>query len=162
MKYLAIALMLLATPSAADTVVYGRVTHIEPVYSEAYINVPQTVCYEVQVPVSRRVGVNTGNVLAGALIGGAIGNQFGSGSGNDAATIVGALLGANAASNTYYSQQVVTGYQIEQQCDTQYITEVQSTVNSWIVYYRWNNLAGSFNTNRNYVIGERVKLRVDD
>ena len=161
MKYLAIALLLFATPATAATV-YGTVTHIEPVYSEAYINVPQTVCYEVQVPVTRQVGVNTGNVIAGAIIGGAIGNQFGNGSGNDAATVLGAILGANSAANYGYNQQVVTGYQIQQQCDTQYVTEVQSTVSSWIVYYRWNNLAGSFNTNLNYVIGERVKLRVGD
>lgn len=160
MKYIAIALALVATPASAEKIaVYGRITHVEPVYSNTYVDVPQTVCYDIEVPVTGRIRSGTGDVLAGALIGGAIGNQFGSGSGNDAATVLGAILGADAASN--HGRRVVTGYRYERQCETQYVTDVQETISGWTVYYRWNDLSGSFNTNRdNYVVGDRVLLNV--
>jgi uncharacterized protein YcfJ len=160
MKYLAIALALvLATPALADTKVYGRVTHVEPIYSRTYVEVPQSVCYDVQVPVTGRANASTGDVLAGALIGGAIGNQFGGGSGQDAATVLGAILGADAANKN--GRQVVTGYRVERQCDTQYVTDVQQTISGWTVYYKWKGGSGSFDTDRdNYVVGDRVLLKV--
>jgi uncharacterized protein YcfJ len=159
MKYLAIALLVAAPVSAETISVYGRVTHVEPVYSKSYVDVPQTVCYDVKVPVTGRTHAGTGDVLAGAIIGGVIGNQFGGGSGKDAATVLGAILGADVATNN--GRQVVTGYRYERQCETQYVTNVQQSISGWTVYYRWNDLSGSFNTNRdNYVVGDRVLLNV--
>jgi len=158
MKYLVTALALFATPVAAETV-YGRVTYVEPVYTNTYVDVPQTVCYDVQRPVTGRAPASTGDVLAGAIIGGAIGNQFGGGSGKDAATVLGAIIGADAANKN--GRQVVTGYTVERQCETQYVSDVQSVISSWNVYYRWNGGAGSFNTVRdNYVVGDRIRLNV--
>lgn len=159
MKYIAIALALIATPASADSTAYGRVTHVEPVYSNSYVDVPQTVCYDVEVPVTGRSGASTGDVLAGAVIGGAIGNQFGGGSGKDAATVLGAILGADIANKN--GRQVVTGYRLERQCETQYVTDIQPTISGWTVYYRWSGGSGSFNTNRdNYVVGDRILLNV--
>lgn len=160
MKYLAIALSLIAVPVNAETVsVYGRITHVEPVYSNTYVDVPQTVCYDVEVPVTSRTRAGTGDVLAGAIIGGAIGNQFGGGSGKDAATVLGAILGADIVNKN--GQQVVTGYRYERKCETQYVTDIQHNISGWTVYYRWNDITGSFNTARdNYVVGDRVLLNV--
>lgn len=158
MKYAVIALALVATPVHADTV-YGRVTRVEPIISETYVEVPRTVCYDVSVPVTRRTGATDADVIAGALIGGVIGNQFGGGSGKDAATVLGAILGANAGSRQ--SHQTVTGYRVEQQCEVQYVTELESELSGWTVYYKWNNTRGSFNTNRDdYYVGDRIPLNV--
>lgn len=107
MKYAVIALTLFATPAAAD-VVYGRVTRVEPIISETYVDVPRDVCYQVNVPVTRRTGSTDADVIAGALIGGVIGNQFGGGSGKDAATVLGVILGANAGANKPTRQSLVT------------------------------------------------------
>lgn len=159
MKYLAIALALIvATPAFADkSTVYGKVTHVEPIYSRSYVDVPQQVCYDVEVPVTGRANASTGDVLAGALIGGAIGNQFGGGSGQDAATVLGAILGADVANKN--GRQVVTGYRVERRCDTQYVTDVQQTISGWTVYYKWRGMTGSFETDRdNYQVGDRIRL----
>jgi uncharacterized protein YcfJ len=158
MKYAVIALTLFATPVAAD-VVYGRVTRVEPIISETYVDVPRNVCYEVNVPVTRRTGATDADVIAGALIGGVIGNQFGGGSGKDAATVLGVILGANAGSKQ--THQTVTGYRIEQQCATEYVTEVDSEITGWTVYYKWNNVRGSFETHRDdYFVGDRIRLNI--
>ena len=158
MKYLTLALALFATQATADTV-YGKVTRVDPIFSETYVDVPRTVCYDVSVPVIRRMGATDGDIVAGALIGGAIGNQFGSGDGKDAATVLGAILGANAGSRQ--THQVVTGYRIQQQCETQYETQFQSEISGWTVYYKWNNIRGSFDTNRdNYFVGDRIPLNI--
>ncbi len=160
MKYLVTALALLATPVAAETV-FGRVTYVEPVYSNTYVDVPQTVCYDVEVPVTGRTQASTGDVLTGAIIGGAIGNQFGGGSGKDAATVLGAIIGADTANKA--GRQVVTGYRVERQCKTEYVSDVQNVITAWTVYYRWGNGAGagSFVTNRDdYVVGDTIRLKV--
>jgi len=157
MKYFAIALALLATPSAADTTVYGRITHVEPVYSNNYVDIPQTVCYDVEVPATGHA--ETGNVIAGAIIGGAIGNQFGGGSGQDAATVLGAIIGADIANK--HNRQVFNGYRMERRCDTQYVTDVQYSISGWTVYYTWSGGHGSFDTDRdNYIVGDRILLNV--
>lgn len=158
MKYLLTALALFATPLHAE-VVYGKVTRVDPIYSETYVDVPVSVCYDVSVPVTHRMGATGGDVIAGAIIGGVIGNQFGNGDGKDAATVLGAIIGANAGSQQ--THQVVTGYRTQRQCETQYETQVQSEISGWTVYYKWNDLRGSFNTNRdNYFVGDRIPLNV--
>jgi uncharacterized protein YcfJ len=163
MKKLALTLALVilsATVATAETrTVYGRVTHVEPIYTSTYVDVPETVCYDVEVPVTGRTSASTGDVLAGAIIGGAIGNQFGGGSGKDAATVLGAILGADVANKN--GRSVVTGYRVERQCSTQYVSDIQNQISGWTVYYRWNDVTGSFNTNRdNYVVGDRIQLNV--
>lgn len=163
MKKIALALALVLAASSvawAETrTVYGRITHVEPIYSNVYVDVPQTVCYDIEVPVTGRTTASTGDVLAGAIIGGAIGNQFGGGSGKDAATVLGAIIGADVANKN--GRSVVTGYRVERECSTQYVSDVQTEISGWTVYYRWNDITGSFNTNRdNYVVGDRIPLNV--
>jgi len=158
MRYAVVALSLFATPLHAE-IVYGNVTRVDPIYSETYVDVPRTVCYDVSVPVTRHYGPTDGDVIAGAIIGSAIGNQFGQGDGKTAATVLGAIIGANAGSRQ--THQVVTGYRYEQQCETQYVTETNSEISGWTVYYKWHNVRGSFDTNRDdYFVGDRIRLNI--
>ena len=158
MRYAVVALALFATPVHAE-IVYGKVTRVDPIYSETYVDVPRTVCYDVNVPVTRHTGSTDGDVIAGAIIGSAIGNQFGEGDGKAAATVLGAIIGAQAGGNR--THQVVTGYRVEQQCETQYVAETTSEITGWTVYYKWHNIRGSFDTYRDdYFVGDRIQINI--
>lgn len=160
MRYAVVALSLFATPLHAE-IVYGKITKVDPIYSETYVDVPRTVCYDVNVPVTRQTGATDGDVIAGAIIGSAIGNQFGKGDGKDAATALGAIIGAHAGSKQ--THQVVTGYRVEQQCETQYVTDTQTEITGWTVYYKWHNVRGSFDTYRDdYFVGDKIQINVTD
>lgn len=160
MRYAVVALALFATPLHAE-IVYGKITKVDPIYSETYVDVPRTVCYDVNVPVTRQTGATDGDVIAGAIIGSAIGNQFGKGDGKDAATALGAILGAHAGSKQ--THQVVTGYRVEQQCETQYVTDTQTEITGWTVYYKWHTVRGSFDTYRDdYFVGDSIQINITD
>lgn len=108
--------VVLAAPAYANSVN----ARVEDKYQTVVRNTPQTerICQTVEVPIYGTVQgqSSTGDALVGAIIGGAIGNQFGGGSGKDAATVLGAIVGADVANKRGSSQQVITGYRLEQQC----------------------------------------------
>ena len=157
---IAIVLIFLSVPVFAQTTtVTGRVTAVDPIYTNVPVDEPRTYCHQVEVPVYGRGPAQPGDVVVGAIVGGAIGHQFGSGDGRDLATALGVILGADAASRR--GRDVVVGYQLEQQCRTEYVRNSYQEIAGWRVYYRWKDVTGSFVTNRdNYQVGDRVMLNV--
>ena len=109
-------LALLATPAVAQDSVTGTVEHIYQTYTE---QVPETkrVCTQVEVPVyaTRQRQTNGGDVLGGMLIGGLLGKAI---TGDDKGAAAGAVFGGVAGAERNKTEQVVTGYRKERQCET--------------------------------------------
>tara|TARA_B100000965_G_scaffold113594_1_gene93747 strand:+ start:6012 stop:6539 length:528 start_codon:yes stop_codon:yes gene_type:complete len=160
-----IAVVACAPAHAGSTVVYGKVTNVQPVYTQVVNQTPQQVCKQVQVPVYSNTGkTNNGNAILGAIIGGVIGNQFGKGDGNKAATAVGAAIGAVKGSQTGQGKQIV-GYQMVNQCHTEYNSSTKSVVNEYDVTYNVNGTIIKMRVNRavgnNMYVGKQQKFRIN-
>jgi uncharacterized protein YcfJ len=150
---------------AGSTVVYGKVTGVKPVYTNVVNRSPQQVCKQVQVPVYGNNGqTNNGNAVLGAIIGGVIGNQFGSGSGKQAATGIGAAIGALKGSQTGQSKEIV-GYQVVNQCHTEYTNSTKTIVNEYDITYNVNGTLITMRVNRavgnNMYVGKQQKFRIN-
>ena len=153
-----------APAHAGSTVVYGKVTGVKPVYTNVVNRSPQQVCKQVQVPVYGNNGqTNNGNAVLGAIIGGVIGNQFGSGSGKQAATGIGAAIGALKGSQTGQSKEIV-GYQVVNQCHTEYTDSTKTIVNEYDITYNVNGTLITMRVNRavgnNMYVGKQQKFRL--
>lgn len=160
MKRLIALLMITATPSFADGVVLqARVTSVQPIYVERYVDTYEPRCQNVEVPIYGTVqGGSSSDALAGALIGGALGNQFGEGKGKDAMTVLGAIIGADAASKT--RRQVITGYRTERQCQDVLVQKRVSEVSKYRVEYEFGGNKYSQETRTEYRVGQRVNVNV--
>ena len=161
---LAIVIGLANTAHAGSSIVYGKITRVEPVYTQVTNQQPQQVCKQVQVPVYSNNGQNNGgNALLGAIIGGVIGNQFGKGSGKEAATALGAVIGAQKGSQSGNSNNIV-GYQMTNQCHTEYRNTSQSIVNEYDLTYNVNGNIIKMRVNRavgsNSYVGQTQKFRL--
>ena len=139
-----------ATPVLAD---YTANATVEDFYRVVTRIVPNTerVCETVQVPIYGQVQgqSSTADTIVGAVIGGAIGNQFGGGSGKDAMTVLGAIAGADVANKRGNTQQVITGYRNQQQCQnvTTYSTFEEEVYDYSTIKWRENgrNMTLRFN-----------------
>lgn len=134
----------------------GVIVDVQAEYRISYVPVTREECFEARVPVHSYAPPSTGDVLAGALIGGVIGNQFGGGSGNDIATALGAIIGADSASR---NSRDVIGYSYEWQCRV--VTTMSETreFDSYRVTYLMNGRYHTFNTQKNYHVGQRVVIK---
>jgi len=153
-----------APAHAGSTVVYGKVTDVKPVYTNVVNQTPQQVCKQVQVPVYGNNGqTNNGNAILGAIIGGVIGNQFGKGDGNKAATAVGAAIGAVKGSQSGNKQ--IVGYQMVNQCHTEYTSSTKTIVNEYDITYNVNGTLITMRVNKavgnNLYIGKQQKFRIN-
>lgn len=114
-KYLTLGVVL-ATPAIAEQPVTGTVQDYYEYYTE---RVPETkrVCETVQVPIygTRKRDTNGGDVLGGMIIGGILGKAI---TGKDNGAAAGAVIGGIAGAERNKTEQVVTGYRDEQQCQT--------------------------------------------
>ena len=117
LKQTIVATFLLTSAAYADNVSASIQDH----YRSVTESVPSTrnVCQNVEVPVygTRQGDFNTGGAIIGGLVGGLLGNQVGGGSGREAATGVGAIAGAIIGGGGGNTQQVITGYRMERQCN---------------------------------------------
>ena len=159
-----ITVMACAPAHAGSTVVYGKVTDVKPVYTNVVNQTPQQVCKQVQVPVYGNNGqTNNGNAILGAIIGGVIGNQFGKGDGNKAATAVGAAIGAVKGSQSGNKQ--IVGYQMVNQCHTEYTSSTKTIVNEYDITYNVNGTLITMRVNKavgnNLYIGKQQKFRIN-
>ena len=159
-----IAVMACAPAHAGSTVVYGKVTGVKPVYTNVVNRTPQQVCKQVQVPVYSSTGqTNNGNAILGAIIGGVIGNQFGKGDGNKAATAVGAAIGAVKGSQSGNKQ--IIGYQMVNQCHTEYSSSTKTVVNEYDITYNVNGTLITMRVNKavgnNLYVGKQQKFRIN-
>lgn len=160
-----VAIVACAPAHAGSTIVYGKVTNVKPVYTQVVNQTPQQVCKQVQVPVYGNNGqTNNGNAILGAIIGGVIGNQFGKGDGNKAATAVGAAIGAVKGSQTGQGKEIV-GYQMVNQCHTEYTNSTKSVVNEYDIQYNVNGTIITMRVNRtvgaNTYVGKSQKFRIN-
>ena len=150
----------LAMPAYADTV-KATVSRVDPIYHNTTINTPRNICQDVQVPIYGNVQRRSsdGEVLSGAIIGGVIGNQFGNGQGKDIMTVLGAIMGANSQQGGKTSQ-VVTGYRLEQQCQTVYASTTERTLKHYKIYFTWNGHEGTAMTYNEYQVGNSIPVEV--
>ena len=109
---------LLSVPVAAETVkanvqdYYKTVTEMVPYYKQE--------CSTVEVPiygtVTRQGGASGGDVLGGMIIGGLLGKGVtGKDNGAAAGAVLGGIIAADKA-NKPKTEQVITGYRKERQC----------------------------------------------
>jgi len=160
---LAIVIGLASTAQASSTIVYGKITKVEPVYTQVTSRQPVQYCKQVQVPVYGSNGQNNGNALLGAIIGGVIGNQFGKGSGKEAATALGAVIGAQKGSQT--GNKNIVGYETVNQCHTEYENNVaHSVINEYDLTYNVNGTIIKVRVNKavgsNSYVGKTQKFRL--
>lgn len=159
-----ITMMACSPVHAGSSVVWGKVTNVKPVYTNVVNQTPQQVCKQVQVPVYGNNGqTNNGNAILGAIIGGVIGNQFGKGDGNKAATAVGAAIGAVKGSQTGNKQ--IVGYQMVDQCHTEYTNSTKTIVNEYDITYNVNGTLITMRVNKavgnNLYVGKQQKFRIN-
>lgn len=112
----AAAVSLLATPVLAQDSVTANVQDFYSTYTE---EVPETrrVCNQVDVPVyaTRERSTNGGDVGVGMIIGGILGKAL---TGDDKGAAAGAVIGGITGAERRKTEQVVTGYRKERQCET--------------------------------------------
>jgi len=149
-----------ASTATAETVT-ATVTYVEPRYETIYQNVPSTHCQNVQVPIYGSVqggGATGGDVLGGMIIGGLLGKGV---TGKDKGAAAGAVLGGIiAADQGNRSQQVITGYRTERQCNEVITREQVRQLKNYYIEFDWNGVEGSAYTYNNYRIGDQLYATV--
>jgi len=117
LKQSLIALALVATPAVAQQNVSQA--QVQDFYSYYTERVPKTerVCKNIQVPIyeTRNKGASGGDILGGLIIGGLLGKAV---TGNDKGAAAGAVIGGVATADSKRTEQVITGYRTDRQCDT--------------------------------------------
>lgn len=131
MKHLVLIPLLAATTAFA-----GEVSGtVEDHYRTVTRQIPhsQQVCQDVQVPVVRQQGPDTGAVLLGGIVGNAIGAATGIGDARTLGTVIGGIAGAEMSRGNS-----VDHYRIEQRCSVQttYTQDTQQVYShSTITFY---------------------------
>jgi len=110
-------LALVATPAVAQQ--KATQVQVEDFYSYYTEQTPKTerVCQTVEVPVytTRKKGASGGDILGGLIIGGLLGKAV---TGDDKGAAAGAVIGGVASAERNKTEQVVSGYRDELQCET--------------------------------------------
>ena len=140
---------------------YATVTNIEANYQTSYQNLPTTQCQDVEVPVYGTVqgnGASGGDVLGGMIIGGLIGKGA---TGKDDGAAIGAIIGGMvAAENGNNSQQVITGYRMERQCNEVVVRQQVQEIKNYRITYEWNGIRSRSYTYNRYNVGDRIPVNV--
>lgn len=126
-----------AQAQSQDSFTFVRILHSQPNYINVAVNVPQTQCYNVNVPVYSQRNSGAGNVFTGMVLGGVAGNVIG---GNDKSTAIGAIIGGVIAAEP---RSHVSGYVTQQQCETVYLQKVEQRVDGYLVTYTHKNQNGT-------------------
>ena len=160
--YWAGVIAVIAAPAFADTRT-ARVTHVEPNYTNTQVRVPTTQCNDVKVPIYGTVQ-RQGNAGEAALTGMIIGGLVGKGAtGKDdvaaAGAVIGGIIGANRSQTR--TEQVITGYQYERQCNQVMTTQTERQIRNYTVTYEWNGVKGTSYTYNQYRVGDRIQVTVN-
>lgn len=128
------------------TIVYARVTDVQPLIEQVRTQVPVRECYETTAYAPPaygppRPGNAVGGTIAGGVVGGVIGDRFGRGEGRDAMRLFGALVGAAIGHDVatrqqaaYYPQAASQSYPVTE-CTTRYETRVEERTRGYQVAY---------------------------
>jgi uncharacterized protein YcfJ len=128
------------------TIVYARVSSVQPLIEQVRTEVPVRECYETTAYAppaygSPRPRSAVGGTIVGGVIGGVVGDRFGRGEGRDAMRLLGALVGAavghDAASRrqaAYYPQAASQPYPVTE-CTTRYETRIEERTRGYRVGY---------------------------
>lgn len=138
-----LALLLGATSVFAETFTATVVVKsATPVYQTVNVQVPRTVCNNVEVPIykTNRQGASGADVLAGMIIGGILGKGI---SGKDDGAAAGAVLGGIVSAENGSNKQVIVGYKTQRQCSESVGYETRQEVNGYRVYYNIFGLESS-------------------
>jgi uncharacterized protein YcfJ len=136
-----------------ESFTFVRILDSQPNYVVQNINVPQTQCFNVNVPVYGQQYSNGADVLGGMIIGGAIGNVIG---GNDKSTALGAVLGGVIAAEP---RQRIIGHQYQQKCETVFVQKQQQVIDGYFVTYNHQNQNGTVHSPVFYQPGSLVSVR---
>lgn len=167
MKKLVLGLIAAATMAtsahAQMNVQYGTITSVIENWTYETRRVPYDECTTVRVPVIGRPynGSNAGaDALAGMIIGGILGKGL---SGNDkgaaAGAVIGGVIGADR-NNGHRPRHVGREYTEELRCFTKYDYIRESVVAGYTVQYMYEGHLYSFNTFKEYRIGDKIRLNV--
>lgn len=158
-----------ARHDGGSTVVYARVSSVQPIIEQVRTEVPVRECVETMAYAppaygSARPRSAVGGTIAGGVIGGVIGDRFGGGEGRDAMRLLGALVGAaighDAASRrqaAYYPQAVSQPYPVTE-CTTRYETRIEERTRGYRVAYIYEGR--EYYTDTPNPPGERIPVEV--
>ena len=159
MKYLlaTAAVVTFATQASAEN--YATITNVTANYQEVTTNQPVTICNDVEVPIYGNTGggATGGDVLGGMIIGGLLGKGA---TGNDRGAAAGAVLGGMIAADNNNGRRVVTGYQIQRQCNEVYETRQVRQLKNYFIRFEWNGHYGQAYTYNDYRVGDRIDATV--
>lgn len=155
---LALSVALLPTSVLADTV-YGKVTNVDKVFVDRYVERVERQCNDVEVPIYGRAGggSNAGDVLGGMIIGGLIGKGA---TGKDNGAAAGAVIGGLIAADSNNNRRVVTGYRVERQCQNVSVTVNEPVVSHYMVTFKYLNNTFTSQTQRRYSKGQNIRVYV--
>lgn len=167
-KFLASVALLIAatsTANAADIVEYATVTSVKPRWENVSVNVPQTVCTEIRVPIyslqQSRTGAGAGDVLGGMIIGGLLGKGItGKDNGAAAGAVFGGMIAADKKQNSIEQTSVITGYNLERQCKQVNSWERQERIKNYRITYEWNGQYGQNYTLNHYQVGDKIPITI--
>jgi|SRR6056297_731988 len=158
---LATALAVFTTQAQADTR-RAVITHVQPNYTNTTVQVPETQCETVRVPVYSTV-TRQGNAgegaLTGMIIGGIIGDAANGSDGAAAGAVIGGIIGANRAQQGR-TESVITGYRNEHQCIEVMTTQTERQIRNYTITYEWNGVQGQSYTHNHYRVGDRIRVTV--
>ena len=140
--------------------VEATITRVDPITTSQVQHMPRQHCENVQVPVYSTVqgpGATGSDVLGGMIIGGLLGKGV---SGNDKGAAIGAIIGGMTQADKQRSQQVISGYQTQQQCSTVYDEVRKNIITGYQIYFTYEGMSGTATTNTMYNVGDRVNVKM--
>ncbi len=91
------------------------------------------------------------------IIGGLLGKGV---TGDDGGAAAGAVLGGIIAADNNNGRRVITGYQIQRQCNEVYETQQVRQIKNYFIRFEWNGHYGQAYTYNDYRVGDRIDATV--
>lgn len=152
-------LFALNTAVLADSVI-ATVIHVQPTYEYVTVQVPETRCTVVQVPVYGTVqsrSANGSDVLVGMIAGSLLGKGI---TGNDDGAVAGAVIGGAITADRGSSTQTVVDYREQRECTEYTVTETHRELSKYLITFRYHDITGEFYTYNNYTVGDRIRVDI--
>ena len=154
------AIALATSAQAQMNVQYGTITSVIENWTHETRRVPYDDCSTVRVPITGRHynGGSAGtDALAGMIIGGLLGKGI---SGNDRGAAAGAVIGGVIGADNHRPRHSSREYREEYRCVTKYDYVREPVVAGYTVQYMYEGHLYSFNTFKEYNIGDKIRLNI--